>query len=210
MTLQALLETMEHDGRRDLADVLARDEHRAREILREAHQAAERDRLGILTRAESTARDQALRVRSTVAAASRAHVREVVDAELERVRTAAGKELQELVGTGHGTAATLDLLDEAMALLPSATSCTVDPAHLDAVRRHRPCLVVETGPVGVGVVLRDAQGRAVHNTAEGRLDAAWPLLRPVLRDAVCEPHPEVDPEADAKADAEVVPEVDPR
>lgn len=189
MTLQALLETMEQDGRRELADVLAEDEQRAREILEAAHQAAECDRLELLTRAESTARDQALRLRSTGAAASRAHVREVVDAELEQVRAAAGRELQELVGTDRGASATIELLDEAMALLPSATSCTVDPAHVDAVRRHRPALVVETGPagvgvVGVGVILRDAAGRAVHNTAGGRLDAAWPLLRPVLRDAL--------------------------
>ena len=40
---------------------------------------------------------------------------------------------------------------------------------------------------GIDDTLRDAQGRAVHNTATIRLDAAWPLLRPVLRDAVCEP-----------------------
>ncbi|WP_053208072.1 hypothetical protein [Jiangella muralis] len=198
MSLQALLETMEQDGRRELADVLAQDERRAAEILREAHQSAERDRLDLLTRAESTAREEALRLRSTGAAASRTHLRELVDAELERVRAAAGQDLQDLVGTDRGASATLDLLEEAMALLPSATSCAVDPAHVDAVRRHRPALVVEAGPVGVGLVLHDAQGRAVHNTADGRLDAAWGLLRPVLRDAVCEPRPEVDAEVDPR------------
>lgn len=204
MTLQTLLETMEQDGRRELADVLAQDERRAREILRQARQSAERDRLDLLTRAEATAREEAFRLRSTGAAASRARVRETVDAELEQVRAAAGQKLHELVGTDYGASATLDLLDEALALLPSATSCTVEVDHADAVRRHRPGLGVEAGPVGVGVVLRDDQGRGVHNTADGRLDAAWPLLRRVLRDAVCEPRAGSDVEVDADV------EVDPR
>ncbi|WP_121250816.1 hypothetical protein [Nocardioides ferulae] len=196
MTLQALLETMEEEGRRELADVLAEDERRAREILRAARLRAERDRLDVLTRAESTARAEAARLRATGAAAARARVLETVDAELDRIRAEAAQELQDLAGSERGASATLGLFEEAMALLPSATSCTVDPAQVDVVRRHRPELDVQAGPVGIGVVLRDAQGRAVHNTAAVRLDAAWPLLRPVLRDAVLEPpaggHVEVD------------------
>lgn len=192
MTIQTLLHTMEEEGRRELADVLAEDERRAQEILRSARLRVERDRAEHLGRVEAAAREEALRLRSAGGAASRARVREVVDAELERVRATAEQELRDLAGTDRGASATLDLLDEALALLPSAGSCTVDPAHAEVVRRHRPELSVTTGPVGVGVRVHDAQGRTVHNTALDRLDSAWPLLRPVLLAAVSAPPPEGD------------------
>ncbi len=184
MTLQALLETMEADGQRELEAVLAEDQRRADEILLRAREQAERDRQARLDQASEAARLEARRVASRAAATARVILRDTLEQQLREVRTDVEAELAARPGTPAGTHATLALLEEALTLLPAATSCHVDPAEVDAVREHHPQLEAIPTHLGVGVVVADDDGRAVDNTAGTRLEAAWPLLRPVLLQAL--------------------------
>lgn len=184
MTLQALLETMDADGQRELEAVLAEDQRRADEILLRAREQAERDRQAQLDRALEAARLGAHRIASRAAATARVVLRDTLEQQLREVRADVEAELAARPGTSAGTHATLVLLEEALTLLPAATSCHVDPAEVDVVREHHPQLEVIPTHLGVGVVVTDNFGRAVDNTARSRLEAAWPLLRPVLLQAL--------------------------
>ena len=180
MTLQVLLATMEAEGQRELQSALAEDQRRAEEILTRAREQAETDRQARLDQATQAARLQARRILSRAAVTARVALRDTLEQELHDVRTDVEAELADRPGTHAGTRATLVLLEEALALLPTATTCHVDPAEVDAVRERHPQLAVVPTLLGVGVVVADDAGRAVDNTVPSRLEAAWPLLRPVL------------------------------
>jgi len=171
---------METEGQRELQYALAEDQRAAEEILTRAREQAERDRQARLDQATQAARLQARRILSRAATTARVARRDTLEQQLRAVRTDVEAELAARPGTPAGTRATLALIEEALALLPTATTCHVDPAEVDAVRQQHPQLAVAPTPLGVGVVVADDAGRAVDNTAPSRLEAAWPLLRPVL------------------------------
>ena len=184
MTLQALLDTMEAEGERELQVLLAGDQRRAEEILTRAREQAQEDRQARLDQATEAARLEARRIVSRAAATARVSLRDTLEQQLREVRTDVEAELAARPGTPVGTRATLALLEEALALLPTATTCHVDPAEVDAVREQHPQLEVIPTHLGVGVVVVDDADRSVDNTAPSRLEAAWPLLRPVLLHAL--------------------------
>lgn len=193
MALTDLLQVLDSDAERELAEVRSAHDRKAEAILTAAAREARRDRERILAaaEAEATARTAQLLAEAELAAAQ--HLRVTVAEELDGVRQAVSARLQALPGTPEGTAATIALLEEALAVLPDrdgAQTVHVHPGDATAVSDRTETRRVVPDLDETGVVLEDGSRRVV-NTASERLDNLWPDLRgPVAQDwsrAVPEP-----------------------
>lgn len=183
MALPELLAALERDLAADLAELEAAGRREADAILAEAHAEADRTQTELAERAAAEAATEAQRIRARARSAADGELRQAAEVAFADLLTAVRQELQRLRRDNAGYSDVLAvLLDEALSVLPAATTVRVDPQDTAGAAAYleQRGLSVEVVPVlstWGGAEVDDGKGRVLRNTLEERLNGALPRLR---------------------------------
>lgn len=183
MALEDILETIRSESEQTVARILGEAETEAERLRQEAREEARREE----QRRSGSLDDRARLERSRIL--SRAHLEASARRRAARediFQDAVGGVEQRLIAlrsTPRYEAVLASLLDEALAVLPAATTARVDSADVGIIGRllaARELLIdTEASDMPMGGVMISADGRAVDNSLESRLGRADGYLRHV-------------------------------
>lgn len=188
MALGDILEAIRVESRETASEILAAAEVEASRILERAREEAAGEEERLAASRDDHARLESSRIESRAhldAARERRAVRErVYQSALEE----AALRIEVLRASSEYEEVLAQLLDEAVAVLPIATTVRVDPTDEELIKgilaTREYSLGVETHECEWGGILVSADGRAVHNDLRSRLDRADEHLRHIAGDLI--------------------------
>jgi V/A-type H+-transporting ATPase subunit E len=182
MALRDLLTALEEEGATEHERAQQDRRRQAAQLLADAHERAATIHADVVAAAEAVARrdaeDLLIRARFTARRAVRTARDDALDEVLDQVR----EQLLSLPGSPDGSALATACVEEAVRVMPQATTVHVHPADAATARPETAIRVVADLEHG-GAIAEDDRGRYVDNTYLTRLANTWPQLRAELSSA---------------------------